>query len=45
MQVQSRPSFWVGVRFNPYKWPEAQFADEAGHAMFAAGKVPAACRA
>jgi len=34
--VQSRPSFWVGVRFNPYKWPEAQFADEAGHALFAA---------
>lgn len=35
-QVASDPSFWVGVRFNPYKWQNEDMANEVGQQLFAA---------
>eukprot|EP00929_Paragymnodinium_shiwhaense_P110430 TRINITY_DN77443_c0_g1_i1.p1 TRINITY_DN77443_c0_g1~~TRINITY_DN77443_c0_g1_i1.p1 ORF type:complete len:358 (-),score=98.85 TRINITY_DN77443_c0_g1_i1:10-1062(-) len=37
---QSDPDYWVGVRFNPYKWPDAKMDDTTGMALFeAAGEL------
>lgn len=38
--VQSNPGFWVGVRFNPYKFTDEKMADEVGQQLFkAAGEM------
>mmetsp|Transcript_84176 Transcript_84176/g.234708 ORF Transcript_84176/g.234708 Transcript_84176/m.234708 type:complete len:324 (+) Transcript_84176:31-1002(+) len=35
-RVALAPEFWVGVRFNPYKFPDGAMANEAGRLLFAA---------
>jgi predicted TIM-barrel fold metal-dependent hydrolase len=38
--ASSSPGFWVGVRFNPYKWTDAAMADDVGQKLFmAAGEL------